>query len=113
MLILGAPLGFILYMMFSAMGPFMTELYPTEVRGAGQGFCYNSGRAIGALFPALVGFLSDRLGLASAILLFSLLAYGLMLLALLMLPETRGRAVAAIQPGETTSASLAPSPAGH
>src|SRR6201996_8817255 len=63
MLVLGAPLGFILYMMFSAMGPFMTELYPTDVRGAGQGFCYNSGRAIGALFPALVGFLSDRLGL--------------------------------------------------
>ena len=63
MLILGAPLGFIIYMMFSAMGPFMTELYPTEVRGAGQGFCYNSGRAMGALFPALVGFLSDRLGL--------------------------------------------------
>src|SRR6201999_2650699 len=48
MLVLGAPLGFILYMMFSAMGPFMTELYPTEVRGAGQGFCYNSGRAVGA-----------------------------------------------------------------
>jgi MFS family permease len=91
MLVLGAPLGFILYMMFSPMGPFMTELYPTEVRSTGQGFCYNSGRAIGALFPAFVGFLSDRLGLASAILLFSLLAYGLMLLALITLPETRGR----------------------
>jgi nitrate/nitrite transporter NarK len=75
-------------------------LYPTEVRGAGQGFCYNSGRAIGALFPALVGFLSNRLGLATAILLFSLLAYGLMLLALIMLPETKGRAVAAITPDD-------------
>ncbi len=113
MLILGAPLGFIIYMMFSAMGPFMTELYPTEVRGAGQGFCYNSGRAMGALFPALVGFLSDRLGLASAILLFSLLAYGIMLLALIMLPETRGRSVGAIQAGDTTSAQLTPSPAVH
>jgi MFS family permease len=111
MLLLGAPLGFILYMMFSAMGPFMTELYPTEVRGAGQGFCYNSGRAIGALFPALVGFLSDRLGLGSAILLFALIAYGLMLFALLMLPETKGRSVDAIEPGDMTS--LAPSPAGR
>jgi len=111
MLLLGAPLGFILYMMFSAMGPFMTELYPTEVRGAGQGFCYNSGRAIGALFPALVGFLSDRLGLGSAILLFALLGYGVMLLALLMLPETRGRSVDAIEPGDMKPASLAPSPA--
>ena len=113
MLVLGAPLGFILYMMFSAMGPFMTELYPTEVRGAGQGFCYNSGRAFGALFPALVGFLADKLGLGTAILLFALIGYGIMLLALLMLPETKGRTAADIQIGDTTAAPLAPSPAGH
>src|SRR6201996_1304424 len=110
MLVLGAPLGFILYMMFSAMGPFMTELYPTEVRGAGQGFCYNSGRAIGALFPALVGFLSGKLGLGMAILLFALLGYGVMLLALAMLPETKGRSASAIKPNDMTS-SLTPSPA--
>src|ERR1700753_959195 len=109
-LLLGAPLGFILYMMFSAMGPFMTELYPTEVRGAGQGFCYNSGRAIGALFPALVGFLSDKLGLGSAILLFAMLGYGVMLPALLMLPETKGRSLASIVPDGLTP--LRPSPAG-
>jgi MFS family permease len=111
MLVLGAPLGFILYMMFSAMGPFMTELYPTEVRGAGQGFCYNSGRAIGALFPALVGFLADKLGLGSAILLFAMIGYGIMLIALLMLPETKGRSAADIQIGDTTAAPLAPSQA--
>ena len=110
MLVLGAPLGFILYMMFSAMGPFMTELYPTEVRGAGQGFCYNSGRAIGALFPALVGFLSGKLGLGGAILLFALLAYGVMLLALALLPETKGRSLATIVPDGLTP--LRPSPAG-
>jgi MFS family permease len=110
MLVLGAPLGFILYMMFSAMGPFMTELYPTEVRGAGQGFCYNSGRAVGALFPALVGFLSGKLGLGGAILLFSLLAYGLMLLALALLPETKGRSLDSILPDGLTP--LRPSPAG-
>jgi len=113
MLLLGAPLGFILYMMFSAMGPFMTELYPTEVRGAGQGFCYNSGRAIGALFPTLVGFLADKLGLGSAILLFAMIGYGIMLIALLMLPETKGRSAADIQMGETTAKPLAPSHAGH
>jgi hypothetical protein len=96
--------------MFSAMGPFMTELYPTEVRGAGQGFCYNSGRAIGALFPALVGFLSGQLGLGGAILLFAVVAYGLMLLALTMLPETRGRSLGAIIPGDVSQ--LGPSPAG-
>ena len=32
-------------MKFPPMGPFMTELYPTEIRGTGQAFCYNAGRA--------------------------------------------------------------------
>ena len=83
--------------MFSPMGSFMTELYPTAVRGAGQGFCYNAGRGIGALFPALVGFLATRLGLAVAIAIFSLAAYGIMIVALLLLPETRGRSL--LEPG--------------
>lgn len=99
-LLVAAPLGFILYMMFSPMGTFMTELYPTEVRGAGQGFCYNVGRAFGALFPFAVGFLSDRLDLGTAIAVFAFLAYGLQVLALLLLPETKGRNVASIQPAE-------------
>ncbi len=93
-LLVAAPLGFVVYMMFSPMGAFMTELYPTEVRGVGQGFCYNAGRAIGALFPALVGFLSDRLSLGVAIALFAFAAYGVQIAALLLLPETRGRSVA-------------------
>jgi MFS family permease len=100
MLLLAAPLGFIIYMMFSAMGPFMTELYPTEVRGTGQGFCYNVGRAFGALFPALVGFLSQRLPLGTAIAIFAFAAYGVMVVGLLLLPETHGRRVAAIAPAE-------------
>ncbi len=99
-LYVAAPLGFIIYMMFAPMGTFMTELYPTEVRGAGQGFCYNVGRAFGALFPLAVGVLSDRLDLATAIATFAFIAYGIQLLALLMLPETRGRAVASIAPAE-------------
>jgi hypothetical protein len=54
------------------------------------------------------------MGLGSAILLFALLGYGVMLLALLMLPETKGRSVSAIKPNDMTSP-LAPSPApaGH
>jgi hypothetical protein len=39
------------------------------------------------------------------------MGYGLMLIALLMLPETRGRSVDAIEPGDMKSPSLAPSPA--
>jgi MFS family permease len=93
---LGAPLGFIVYSMFAPMGSYMTELYPTPVRGCGQGFCYNFGRAVGALFPALTGFLSEQLGLGAAIAVFAVAAYGTMVIALLMLPETIGRPLESI-----------------
>jgi predicted MFS family arabinose efflux permease len=93
----GFLLGYINLMMFSPMGPFMTELFPTAVRGVGQGFCYNAGRGIGAVFPALVGILSARLGLAAAIATFTLSGLALMIAALLMLPETRGRSLAGLE----------------
>jgi MFS family permease len=93
----GFLLGYINLMMFSPMGPFMTELFPTAVRGVGQGFCYNVGRGIGAIFPALVGFLAARLGLAAAIAIFSFTGLALMIIALLMLPETRGRTLASLE----------------
>ena len=95
----GFLLGYINLMMFSPMGPFMTELFPTAVRGAGQGFCYNVGRGIGAVFPALVGFLAARLGLAAAIALFSFSGLVLMIGALLLLPETKGRSLVSLEVG--------------
>jgi MFS family permease len=95
-LALGFPLGFVIYMMFPPMGPFMTELFPSAVRGTGQGFCYNAGRGIGALFPALVGWLTLRLGLGAAIVVFTLFAYSLMVAGLMLLPETRGRSLASL-----------------
>ena len=91
MLVLGFPLGFCASAYFSGMGAFFTELFPTRLRGSGQGFAYNFGRGIGALFPTLVGYLSASLSLATAIAIFAILAYGLMLVAALLLPETRGR----------------------
>jgi MFS family permease len=91
MLVLGFPLGLCAFMMFSPMGPYMTELYPTRMRAAGQGFCYNFGRGIGALFPALVGKLTGLIGLGDAIAAFGIGAYAVMLVAIVFLPETAGR----------------------
>jgi MFS family permease len=89
--LLGFPLGFFASAYFSGVGAFLTELYPTRLRGSGQGFCYNFGRGIGALFPFLVGALSTSTSLANAIAIFAVAAYGLFFLAAFALPETRGR----------------------
>ncbi|AVH45059.1 MFS transporter [Agrobacterium tumefaciens] len=89
--VLGFPLGFFASGYFSGMGAFLTELFPTRLRGSGQGFCYNFGRGIGALFPFLVGYLSQMTSLANAICLFALFAYVLFFLAAYALPETRGK----------------------
>jgi MFS family permease len=91
MLALGFPLGFFANGMFAPMGAYLTELFPTAIRGTAQGFAYNAGRGVGALFPALIGFLAGSMGLGIAIGAFTLGAYALMFLALLALPETRGR----------------------
>lgn len=91
MLFLGFPLGFFASGYLSGVGAFLTELFPTRLRGSGQGFAYNFGRGIGALFPTLVGYTSAQMTLSSAIALFSVVAYGLLLGAALILPETRGR----------------------
>jgi MFS family permease len=95
MLFLGFPLGFFASGIFSGMGPFLTELFPTRVRGSGQGFAYNFGRGIAALNPFFVGLLSATLPLGQSIGVFALIAYGLVIIAALLLPETKGRVLTA------------------
>ncbi|MBT2367687.1 MFS transporter [Streptomyces sp. ISL-10] len=90
LLVLGFPLGFCMSAIFSGFGSYLSELYPTAVRGTGQGFTYNSGRAVGAFLPTLVGFLSDSWGVGGALVLGAA-GYGLAVLALVGLPETRGK----------------------
>ncbi|EMF51676.1 MULTISPECIES: MFS transporter [Streptomyces] len=90
LLVLGFPLGFCMSAIFSGFGSFLSELYPSAVRGTGQGFTYNTGRAVGAVFPTTVGFLADSWGVGGA-LIFGALGYGLAAVALLGLPETRGK----------------------
>ncbi len=89
--VLGFPLGFFASGYFSGVGASLTELYPTRLLGSGQGFCYNFGRGIGALFPFLVGWLSTSTTLANAIAIFAVAAYSVFFLAAFALPETRGR----------------------
>ncbi|MEU4740419.1 MFS transporter [Actinosynnema sp. NPDC023658] len=88
-LLITFPLGFTTSAIFSGFGSYLAELYPTEVRGTGQGFTYNFGRAVGAFFPTLVGFLAEGMGVGGAM-VFGAVAYGIAVVALLGLPETKG-----------------------
>jgi MFS family permease len=90
-LLLGFPLGFFQSGIIAGMGATFAELFPTRVRGTGQGFSYNTGRAVGSFVPALVGVLAANLTLGTAMGLCAACAYVLVLVATAMLPETRGR----------------------
>jgi MFS family permease len=90
MLILGFPLGFFAAGIPASLGALFNELYPADMRGAGVGFCYNFGRIASAGFPVLVGYMSRSMPLGTAIGIDAAIAYGLAMVAVLMLPETRG-----------------------
>jgi MFS family permease len=94
-LFLGFPLGFFASGIFSGMGPILTELFPTRMRGSGQGFAYNFGRGVASFAPTLVGALSATLPLGQSIGVYALIAYGLLILAALLLPETKGKVLTA------------------
>src|SRR3954454_17991795 len=91
MLLLGFPLGFCAAGIPASMGALFNELYPAGVRGTGVGFCYNFGRILAAGLPVLIGAMSSRMSLGTAIGIDAAVAYSLVLVALLLLPETRGK----------------------
>ncbi|MDZ3993440.1 hypothetical protein PspTeo4_25688 [Pseudomonas sp. Teo4] len=68
MLWLGFPLGFFASGIFSGMGAFLTEL-----------------------FPLMIGVLGQKVPLGLGIGVFSAVSYGVVILAALSLPETRGK----------------------
>lgn len=89
MLVLGFPLGFCSAGIPASMGALFSELYPGGIRGTGVGFCYNAGRIVSAIFPFLVGHMSESIPLGAAIGIDAAIAYSLVVVAVLMLPETR------------------------
>jgi MFS family permease len=90
-LLLGFPLGFFQSGIIAGMGATFAELFPTRVRGTGQGFSYNTGRAVGSFVPTAVGVAAASMGLGQAMGICASCAYVLVLVAVALLPETRGR----------------------
>jgi MFS family permease len=94
LLALDFALGFASLGIYSALGPYFTELFPSAIRASGQGFSYNFGRGLGAFFPTVVGLLSGvggMLPLRDAMGIVACSAYFFVLIAVAFLPETRGR----------------------
>lgn len=91
MLLLGFPLGFFAAGIPASMGALFSELFPSGIRGTGVGFCYNFGRIASALLPWLVGRMGQSMPLGRAIGIGSSAAYGLVIVAVLLVPETRGK----------------------
>ncbi len=89
--LLGFPLGFFQSGIIAGMGATFAELFPTRVRASGQGFSYNVGRGLGSVVPAVIGYLSVTMQLGPAIGVCAVSSYALVLLATILLPETRGK----------------------
>jgi len=90
-LFLGFVLGTLQSGTAAGTGAFLAELFPTHIRGTAQGFTGNAGRAIGAVMPTIVGVLSADIKLAAAMGLCACASYVIVVVAALLLPETRGR----------------------
>ena len=85
----GPLLGYFASGIFSGFGAFLSELFPGGVRATAQGFCYNFGRGVAGLAPALIGVLSARYAIGTAMTLVAVCAYGLVVVVSAMLPETK------------------------
>ena len=88
--LIGPLIGFFGHGYFSVFGAMLAELFPSDIRGTGQGLTYNVGRAFSALAPYVIGALAGYLGIGPALMLtsaFFLAAGGL----IFFFPETRGK----------------------
>ena len=95
MLFLGFPLGFFVSGNFSGCGPFLTELFPSRVRGSGQGFVYNVGRGLSAFTAPIVGTMSGGMSLGQSIGIVAVIGFTVVILMVSLFPETRGKALVA------------------
>jgi SHS family lactate transporter-like MFS transporter len=92
MLMLGAWLiGFCASGAWGIVPGYLSERFPTEVRGVGTGFSYHVGVGIGAFAPYLIGVLQDGGTQLQTAMAWCIAAGGVFVVTLLWLgPETQG-----------------------
>ncbi len=90
----GLVYGFFQFGLYASFGPYFTELFPTEIRGSGQSFAYNLGRAMsGLVFTLPVAIIAGHYGvnISVGMLVMALAGIVLAVIATFLLPETAGR----------------------
>ena len=71
---------------------YLTERFPTEVRGVGPGLSYHLGAALGSATPFVLGRLQDGGMTVGAAMSLCIAVSGLLVVAMVWMgPETRGR----------------------
>lgn len=83
-------LGFFNNGIFSGFAIYFPEIFPTNVRTTGCGFCFNAGRIIAALGPLLAAYLVSQFGSYSDSIRMVAFVYLLGLFAIPIARETRG-----------------------
>jgi SHS family lactate transporter-like MFS transporter len=93
LLLFGAFLvGFGAHGMWGAFPSYITERYPSDVRGAGAGFCYHAGALAGSFTAYAIGHLVDGGWTLPGAMTVSIAISGLAVSVFIWLgPETRGR----------------------
>jgi MFS family permease len=86
-------LGFFASGQAAGYGSFLAELFPSNMRAAGQGLAYNVGRGLAALGPGFIGITSDEIGLGTSIMIVGFVACTLAITCVWLLPETRGKVI--------------------
>lgn len=95
-------MGFCQLALFGGYAIYFPELFPTQLRSTGTSFCYNVGRFVAAVGPAALGLLTTQVFAdfkteADPVMPFRYAGltmcsvFGIGLIALLFLPETKGK----------------------
>lgn len=86
-------MGFFVLGIWVVFPVYLPELFPTNLRGTGSGFCFTVGRALSAIGPTLTGALVAHTGSFVLAMSVPTLIYLLGPLTLLFARETRGQAL--------------------